>query len=182
MLCRQRGFVYGGVAKADEERVESGVWKSAYQINPNVDEYGNGAAEIIDFAVLDEDGNCTNTIIKGTSFQIKSKVRFFSQVSNPIFTFTFKNIQGTAVTGTNTMLERVDIGVAQPGEAYVATFEQTMSLQGGEYLLSISCTGYAEGDFTVYHRLYDVINVTVVSDKDTVGFYDMNSETSIERV
>ncbi len=177
------GLADGGrMAKADEERVESGVWKSAYQINPNVDEYGNGAAEIIDFAVLDEDGNCTNTIIKGTSFQIKSKVRFFSQVSNPIFTFTFKNIQGTAVTGTNTMLERVDIGVAQPGEAYVATFEQTMSLQGGEYLLSISCTGYAEGDFTVYHRLYDVINVTVVSDKDTVGFYDMNSETSIERV
>ncbi len=169
-------------AKTAGGREESGIWKAAYRINPNVDEYGNGAAEIIDFAVLDEDGNCTNTIIKGTSFRIKSKVRFFSQVSNPIFTFTFKNIQGTAVTGTNTMIEKADIGVAQPGEVYVATFEQDMSLQGGEYLLSISCTGYAEGDFTVYHRLYDVINVTVVSDKDTVGFYDMNSQTSIERV
>ena len=76
----------------------------------------------------------------------------------------------------------MDIGTAQPGEIYVATFEQNMSLQGGEYLLSISCTGYANGEFQVYHRLYDVINVTVISDKDTVGFYDMNSKTRIEKV
>ena len=80
------------------------------------------------------------------------------------------------------MIEKVDIGTASPGETYVATFEQDMYLQGGEYLLSISCTGYAGGDFTVYHRLYDVISVTVISDKDTVGFYDMNSETTIDKV
>ncbi len=34
-----------------------------------------------------------------------------------------------------------------------------------EYLLSMSCTGYRDGEFQVYHRLYDVCNVTVVSDK-----------------
>ena len=57
-----------------------------------------------------------------------------------------------------------------------------MNLQGGEYLLSISCTGYRDGDFTVYHRLYDVINISVVSDKNTVGFYDMNSKVKITKV
>ena len=160
----------------------AGEWKSNYTINPELDEYGTGAANIIDFAVVDEEGRCTNSIIKGTTFQIKSKVRFLEQVDNPIFTFTFKNIKGTAVTGSNTMIEKVDIGTAEPGEVYVACFEQEMSLQGGEYLLSISCTGYANGEFRVYHRLYDVINVTVISDKDTVGFYDMNSKTSIEKV
>ena len=57
-----------------------------------------------------------------------------------------------------------------------------MNLQGGEYLFSISCTGYRDGDFTVYHRLYDVINISVVSDKNTVGFYDMNSKVKITKV
>ena len=57
-----------------------------------------------------------------------------------------------------------------------------MNLQGGEYLLSISCTGFADGAFTVYHRLYDVINITVVSDKNTVGFYDMNSKTTVRKL
>ena len=37
------------------------------------------------------------------------------------------------------------------------------------------------GEFRAYHRLYDVVGVTVVSDKNTVGFYDMNSEVTIEK-
>ena len=55
-----------------------------------------------------------------------------------------------------------------------------MALQGGEYLLSFGCTGYHEGEFRVFHRLYDVLNVTVVSAKNTVGFYDMESQVSVE--
>ena len=54
-----------------------------------------------------------------------------------------------------------------------------MNLQGGEYLLSLGCTGYSGDEFEVYHRLYDVCNITVVSDKNTVGFYDMDSEIKI---
>lgn len=46
-----------------------------------------------------------------------------------------------------------------------------MNLQGGVYLLSFGCTGYKDGDFTVFHRLYDACNITVVSSKNTVGFY-----------
>ena len=55
-------------------------------------------------------------------------------------------------------------------------------MQGGEYLLSISCTGFVEGELTVYHRMYDVINITVISDKNTVGFYDMNSKVSVDKI
>ena len=64
----------------------------------------------------------------------------------------------------------------------MASFTQKMNLQGGEYLLSISCTGYDDnGELVAYHRLYDLINITVVSDKNTVGFYDMNSTVKIEK-
>lgn len=159
-----------------------GMWKDHYAQNPNVDEYGNGEAQIIDYAIIDEQGQYTGNIAKGTSFQICSKVRFMNMVEDPIFTYTFKNVHGTAITGSNTMYERVSIGRAMPGEVYVATFTQEMSLQGGEYLLSISCTGYKEGELVVYHRLYDVCNITVISDKNTVGFYDMNSVAKIEKV
>ena len=59
------------------------------------------------------------------------------------------------------------------------TFTQKIDLQGGEYLLSLGVTGYEKEDFVVYHRLYDVLNITVISDKDTVGYYDMNSEVTV---
>lgn len=168
--------------KEIKEAACEGQWKNHYNLNPDVDEYGNGAAEIEDFAIIDENGNYTNSIVKGTRFRLKSKVKFKQDVHDPIFTYTFKNIQGVAITGTNTMYEKKDVPLAKEGETYVATFEQDMFLQGGEYLLSMSCTGYRDGEFQVYHRLYDVCNVTVVSDKNTVGFYDMNSVTTVEKI
>ena len=159
------------------------LWKNNFLINPNLNEYGSKKAEIIDFAIVDSDGLLTNSIIKGDEFTIKSKVHFNEDIKNPIFTFTFKSIKGVDITGTNTMFEKKYVEIAKSGEEYVASFTQEMNLQGGEYLLSISCTGYNDtGELVAYHRLYDVLNVTVVSDKDTVGFYDMNSETKVEKV
>ena len=46
--------------------------------------------------------------------------------------------------------------------------------------MSTSCTGYENGDFNVYHRLYDVCSISVVSDKNTVGFYDMDSQITVQ--
>ncbi len=164
------------------EETDDKSWMSHYRINPDVDEYGNGSAEIVDFAVVDEEGVVTSSIEKGTTFTIKEKVRFDKKLQDPIFTYTFKNLKGVNVTGTNSMFEGASVGEVEPGDVVEATFSQEMNLQGGEYLLSISCTGYTEGDFQVYHRLYDVINVTVISSKDTVGFYDMNSQVGVRKL
>ena len=60
------------------------------------------------------------------------------------------------------------------------TFTQKMNLQGGDYLLSLGVTGFNGEVFEVYHRLYDVLSITVVSDKNTVGYYDMNSQITVE--
>lgn len=169
------------LTKVQKQNENVNLWKNHYILNKEVDEYGTGKAVIIDFAIVDEKGEFTNCIEKGTRFQIKSKVHFYEEIPDPIFTYSFKNIKGTTITGTNTMYENAGIGVARAGEEYVATFEQEMYLQGGEYLLSISCTGYDARGFTAYHRLYDVCYVTVISDKDTVGFYDMNSKTTVEK-
>lgn len=166
----------------NDEQSQETLWKNHYTINPNLDAYGDGSAEIIDFAVIDSEGNITNSIEKGTDFQIRSKVLFHKDVRNPIFTYTFKDVHGTAITGTNTMYEKVNVELARTGEVYVATFTQNMNLQGGEYLLSISCTGYANGEFQVYNRLYDVINITVISEQNTVGYYDMFSKTKVEKI
>ena len=157
-------------------------WKNNYTINPNVNEYGDGRASIVDFAVIDDSGNYTNAIVKGSTFTVKSKVRFNTDIANPIFTMTFKTLKGIDVTGTNTMYEKVSVPLAKAGDIYVASFTQEMNLQGGDYLLSISCTGFEGDEFVAYHRLYDVIGITVVSTKNTVGYYDMNSEVSVEKL
>ena len=57
-----------------------------------------------------------------------------------------------------------------------------MRLQGGDYLISLGVTGYEKDTFKVYHRLYDVLNITVVSDKDTVGYFDMESQVEVKEI
>ena len=108
------------------------------------------------------------------------KVKFHERIVAPIFAFSFKNIKGTEITGTNSMIEKSFLQPVEAGTVKEVTFKQKMSLQGGEYLLSLGLTGYAGSEFEVYHRLYDVLNVTVVSDKDTVGFYDMDSTVEVK--
>ena len=162
--------------------IKGKLWRDSLEVNPKVNEYGDGSANIVDFAIKDETGQLTNTVVKDKKFSIISKVEFHKRIENPIFTFTIKNRQGVALSGTNTMLEKKNLFTAEEGDTFVCTFEQEMNLQGGTYLLSISCTGYDGVDFTVYHRLYDVVSLTVISDKDTVGFYDMHSDVKVEKL
>jgi teichoic acid transport system ATP-binding protein len=175
-------FNTDGADGSQPEQAGATNWKSNYQLNPNVNEYGDGRASIVDFAVIDDNGNYTNAIMKGSTFTVKSKVHFNTDIENPIFTLTFKTLKGIDVTGTNTMYEKCDVGLCKEGSEYVATFTQKMDMQGGEYLMSISCTGYDGVDFVAYHRLYDVMNITVVSTKNTVGYYDMNSKVTVTKV
>jgi len=155
-------------------------WKQSITINPNTLEYGSRLAEIVDFCIIDNNKVITNNVLKGKLFTVKMKVVFNMRIQNPIFAFTIKDLKGTEITGTNTMIEKSDVITVNQGEIKEINFTQKMDLQGGEYLLSLGCTGYKDGDFTVYHRLYDVCNITVISDKNSVGYYDMNSDVKIK--
>lgn len=148
--------------------------------NPDLLEYGSKKAQITEYYITDEKGTRTSTILKGSAFTIHMRVDMMEKIAAPIFAFTIKNVRGTEITGTNTMFEKAFLESVEAGETKEITFTQDMNLQGGDYLLSLGVTGYEEDDFTVYHRLYDVLNVTVISDKDTVGFYDMNSKVTVK--
>lgn len=163
-----------------EEEISTGfderLMKSELNINPNLTEYGDKRADIYDFAILDNNNNISNILLKGEYFTIKEKIRFFADIQMPIFTYTIKDKKGTDLTGTNTMFERADVKAVKAADMYEVEFRQKMNLQGGEYLLSMSCTGYEDGKHVVYHRMYDVLSITVISNKNTVGIYDMESE------
>ncbi len=162
--------------------VEEGSWMSHLSLNDENVLYGNGKAEIVDFGFFDESGRITGMILKKSVFSFKVKVKFFEDIEYPIFTYTVKNAKGAEITGTNTMFEKVDFPLAKKGEQYVVTFTQKALLQGGEYLVSFGCTGYEDGQFTVYDRHYDVANLTIVSEQNTVGTFDMDSGVTVERV
>ena len=165
------------VSVEDLSRMSS---EASAAVNPDALEYGTGDARIRDYYITDRNGTRTTAIIKGEEFTIHFSVDFTADIKAPIFAFTVKNIRGTEITGTNTMYEKAFLEPVKSGDTKTVTFRQRMDLQGGEYLLSFGVTGYEQDKFQVYHRLYDVLNVTVVSDKNTVGYYDMNSQIEVK--
>ncbi len=157
-----------------------GSWKCNLSVNPETLEYGDKRAEILDFAILDHTGKITNVIEKGQNCTIKMKVLFHQEVAEPIFAFTLKNLMGIELTGTNTLLEKQMVEPKKPGDIQIVGFTQKMTMQGGEYLLSLGCTGYDKEAFKVHHRLYDVCSLGVISEKNTVGYFDMESTVEME--
>lgn len=157
-------------------------WKSHYQLNPNIKESGNKKAEVVDFAIVDENECYGNSLIKGSSFTIKIKVQFYENIEKPVFSYSLCNVKGVVITGTGTEYEHLELEPVHAGETYIVCFEQDMFLQGGEYFLSVACGEQIDGKVSICHQLTEICNITVISDKNTVGFYDMNTEAKIRKV
>ena len=184
----ESGSLEAAAKASDSDSIDAGagdkgteLMRSFMNVNPNVNEYGDKRAEIYDFGIIDKDGRLTNLILKGEKFTIRERIRFNAPVEAPIFTYTFRDKKGNDLSGTNTMFENIEVEPAKVGDGYEVEFTQEMNLQGGEYLLSMSCTGFELGEHVVYHRLYDLLNLTVISNKNTVGVYDMNSKVKVSK-
>ena len=152
------------------------------EVNPELLEYGTKDAMITGYKITDDMGRETSALLKGKECTITMQVHFEHDIEAPIFAFTIKNIKGVEITGTNTMVEKAFLSPVRAGSDMEITFTQKIDLQGGEYLLSFGVTGFEKEEFQVYHRLYDVMNMTVISDKDTVGYYDMNSRVVVREL
>lgn len=148
--------------------------------NPAMLTYGDSSAQIVDYYVMDAYHRRVASVTKGQPFRVGMKVEFKKNLPAPIFAFTIKNVMGIEITGTNTMLEKAFTEPVKKGDKIEVTFDQEMTLQGGEYLISFGVTGFEQNDFAVYHRLYDALNLSVVSDKNTVGYYDMESKVVVK--
>ncbi len=186
ILAGQYDFAKGETIEIKETSGESAnggkLWKDSLIQNANCQNYGERDAEIVDFAVIDQSGMITSNIDKNSRFKIKYKVHFNKTVQNPIFTFTIKDRKGTVISGTNTMLENKSPELVTAGSDVLVEFAQTMVLQGGQYLLSMGCTGYKADNLVVYNRLYDACFIEVFSGKDSVGFFDFNSEITVKNI
>lgn len=167
--------------QSDAHDVEEGaLWKDSMTRNPDLQEYGDMKAEIIDYGIFNEEGQITTTVSKFEEFTIKMKAAFHTDVINPIFAITIRDFKGTDLTGTNSMIEGADFGIVEAGTEMEVNFKQRLPLQKGTYLLQLGLTGYNGDELEVHHRLYDVCTIQVFAKKVTGGYFDMDTSFSYE--
>jgi len=109
-------------------------------------------------------------------------VVFHADLKNPIFAYTIKDVKGFDLTGTNTFFHEIETGTIRKGKIFRAIFKQYMRLNAGSYLLSFGCAGFEEGEYVVYDRRYDLMSFEVISGRQSVGFFDLDSTISINQL
>lgn len=173
----------GLIRDSEEVRYPKNVtWKDSILINSAHQDYGDRSGEIIDFGVMNEKGEITTMLNKGETYTVLYRFRINKPIDHPIFAFTIRDLKGTELCGTNTMYEDKTIEKAEPGLTGVITFRQRMTLQGGQYMLALGLTGFINGELIAYHRLYDICEIQVLSDSNTVGIFDTESKISYDDV
>jgi teichoic acid transport system ATP-binding protein len=155
--------------------------KSNLVLNPKANIYGSMEAEIIDFAIINEEKKISNHLKHDEKYTILMTVRFNQDVIDPIFAYTFKSVDGMELTGTNTNNLNEVFGKIKAGEIITIKFKQKMILNSGAYFLALGCTKYENDNLRVFHRIYDAVPVDVVSSVLATGIAFSPSEFILER-
>ena len=159
---------------------DTNLLKNAFEIPMEIDVYGNNKAQIIDYGIVDTDGNPCAILDYNTPFNIIMKVTFHESVENPIFAFTLKDVRGLEITGTNTYMKHIVTGTYNKNDHLTVTFTQKANLQIGKYALSLGCVNLNEHGVEVYNRIYDAMLFEIIGAAQMVGFYDLESTIRVE--
>ncbi len=164
----------------ENKEYDKDSWKIHFNQNPNVIEYGNLNAEVIDYGIFDESGNYLNAIDNEKMIILKSKIKFNKDVDNPIFTMTIKNFNGIEIAGTNSMIEKIYPGKLKKGDIVIVEFKQQLPIAPGPYTLSFSCTHInSKGELEVLNRKYEALLIEIISTKDCVGIVKLDTKINI---
>ena len=175
-------LIVANAKKIKNKEDDKDSWKIHFNQNPNLIEYGNLNAEVIDYGVFDSKGNYLNVIDNEKEVVLKSKIKFHKEVDNPIFTMTIKNFNGIEVAGTNTMIEKIYPGKYEKDDVVEVSFIQKLPLAPNKYTLSFSCTHInAKGELEVLNRKYEALLIEIISSKNCVGMVSLDTKIEIER-
>ncbi len=169
--------------KNQKKSDDNSTWKSHFTQNENIIEYGNGDVEILDYGIFDENGDYANTIENDKEIILKSKIKFNTDISDPIFTTTIKDFNGIAICGSNTLVEKIFTENFKKGEIAIVEFKQKLPIAPNKYTISFSCTHFnSRGELEVLDRKYDALLAEVISTKECVGLTALDSEIKITKI
>jgi len=170
------------VSVGEQDVTKDKQWEGLFQINQNENRYGNGKTEIVEGGIFSLDGSAQQSLIQGKVYEFRLKVRFNDTINNPILAYTIKDVKGFDISGTNTFYQNIDTGTMHKDDFLLATFKHKILLNTGGYLLSFGCAGFENGEYVVYERRYDYLAFDVISQRASVGFFDLDSEITISRI
>ncbi len=143
--------------------------------NPHEARYGNGAARIIDIAVVPNAGVNAQVVQFGDLVDIYMRVRFNVDVARPIYGLSLRTRDGIEIFGATSQWCRAEVGSAAAGSERVMRVRLSMTLNGGDLFLdagvaaAIPPDSLEAADWTMFDVRQGTIHLTVTGAPTFVG-------------
>jgi lipopolysaccharide transport system ATP-binding protein len=139
---------------------------------------GDGRARLIAVDMLDAEGEPVSAVQSGRTARIRVRVRFDSQVEDPVIGIMIRTRIGIEVYGTNTELEKLKLGPCAAGEIRTLTFEFCCDLCPQFYTI----TAASHDPDGVWHDwMEDAIGFTVTDSRYTAGVANLRASVTYSR-
>ena len=141
--------------------------------------HGDGASRVMDVRILGSSGETCHAFRPGESIILRVRAQFQKPMSNPVVGILIRNRIGMDIFGTNTRLERADLGDFEPGEEIEVEFELDCLLSRQEYTVTVAVQ-YWNG--LSQDWLDDVLDFRVEDTKDVAGVLNLNTRVRHQKV
>ena len=141
--------------------------------------HGDGASKVVSVDLLDAGGVSTRNLEPGEPVTVRVRARAERELDDPVVGVLIRNRLGIDVFGTNTRVERADLGRVGAGETFEVEFTFDCLLTRQDYTLTVA-TQYQEGYSQDW--LDDVISFSVVDSRDVAGFANFKTKVSCRRI
>jgi ABC-type methionine transport system ATPase subunit len=138
---------------------------------------GDGRAEVLSIVTTGANGQPTIVWKSGEMVTVRATVRFHEAVKEPVLGLMIRTQIGFEVYGTNTGLERVDLGPRKAGDTITVGFSFLCDLCPHAYTLTMASH---DPDGTAHDWLDDAVAVTVTDDRYTAGVANLRAKVTVE--
>lgn len=138
---------------------------------------GDGRAEVLRIETIGENGRPTMAWRSGELAVVRVAVRFRDAVADPVIGIMIRTRIGLNVYGTNTELEKLELGPRAAGDTLTVTFAFRCELCPGEYTLTVASH---DPDGVWHDWLEDAVAFSVIDNRYTAGVANLRATVRME--
>ncbi len=145
----------------------------------NSHRHGDGASRVTMAELVGASGQPTRNLDPGEPVTVRVQARAEKDLDDPVVGVLIRNRLGIDVFGTNTRIERVELGRIAAGDTFEVEFAFDCLLTRQDYTLTVA-TQYPNGYSQDW--LDDVISFSVVDSRDVAGFANFKTKVNWRRI
>ena len=137
--------------------------------------HGDGTSEVLSVELLNRAGEPSTAVASGEPVTVRVRSRFHRAKQDPMVGILIRNRIGMEVYGTNTRIERIQLGCFEPGALLEVDFRFECWLTPQPYTLTVATQ---DADGSSHDWLDDVVAFDVVDTRVAAGVANLRAEVA----